>query len=106
MKKLEHSLNFLLKNKIHHHKQEFFIIHQLSKNWQQIVGKEYQKYCQPKSINLNVEKQEIKLTIVAYNSAMAFFLEHNTSLILERIALLYGFKAVGKIIIKQEPKNM
>jgi hypothetical protein len=37
---------------------------------------------------------------------MAFFLEHNTNLILERIALLYGFKAVGKIIIKQEPKNV
>jgi hypothetical protein len=106
MKKLEHSLNYLLKNKLKHNKQEFFIIYQLSKNWQKIIGKEYQQYCQPKSISLNSDKQEIKLTISAYNSAIAFFIENNTSLILERIAILYGFKAVGKIIIKQEPKNV
>jgi hypothetical protein len=106
MKKLEHTIHFLLKNKINHNKQEFFIIHQLSKNWQQIVGKEYHKYCHPESINLNFQQHEIKLVIVAYNSAMAFFLEHNTNLILERIAILYGFKAVGKIIIKQEPRNI
>lgn len=57
------------------------------------------------SLNLNEYKSVGgKLTIGVYNSAVGFFLENNSEIILERIATFYGFKSISKIIIKQEPK--
>ena len=44
-----------------------------------------------------------------YQSSTApsvFFLENNSDIIIERIATLYGFKSINRIIIKQEPKNI
>ena len=33
-------------------------------------------------------------------------LENNSEIIIERIATLYGFKSIAKIIIKQEPRSI
>ncbi|MDX2083285.1 MAG: DUF721 domain-containing protein [Rickettsiales bacterium] len=86
-------------------KKEFILINNLVKNWQEIVGKKYYQFCYPKSVNLNKDKNsKTILTIAVYNSAVGFFLENNSDLIIERIAGFYGFKAIAKIIIKQEPK--
>ncbi len=82
------------------------MINNFAKNWEEIIGKKYAKFCYPKSINFNKDKSGARLTIAVYNSAVGFFLENNSEIILERISSFYGFKSVSKIIIKQEPKNI
>jgi hypothetical protein len=122
---IDRSISKLLKPIFSGSKKEFTIINNLAKNWPAIIGKNYAKFCHPKSIafsknvdnlakdskNNSNQKQnsnsqnKAKLTIAVSNSAVAFFLESSSELIIERIAQLYGYKAIEKIIIKQEPKN-
>jgi len=107
---LDQKLTSLLKPLFHGSKKEFLIINNLVKNWEEIVGKKYSKLCYPKAINFSKTSGEnfsqAKLTIAVHNSSIGFFLENNSEFLLEKIAMLYGFKAVHKIIIKQEPKPL
>lgn len=112
---IDRSISTLLKPIFSGNKKEFTIINNLAKNWQEVIGKNYVKFCYPKSIsfgqNYTNKKQKsdfqnkAKLTIAVTNSAVGFFLESNSEIIIERIARLYGYKAIDKIIIKQEPRN-
>jgi hypothetical protein len=121
---IDRSISKLLKPIFSGSKKEFTIINNLAKNWSEIVGKNYAKFCYPKSVAFNKNsnsakdskdninnkpsfnsQNKAKLTIAVSNSAVAFFLESSNELITERIAQLYGYKAIEKIIIKQEPKN-
>jgi hypothetical protein len=122
---IDRSISKLLKPIFSGSKKEFTIINNLAKKWPEIVGKNYAQFCHPKSVafsknndslikdskNNSSKKQNFntqnkaKLTIAVSNSAVAFFLESSSDLIIERIAQLYGYKAIEKIIIKQEPKN-
>ena len=95
-------------------KKEFILINNLTKNWSDVIGKKYEKLCYPQSIKFGTKsgtkslgaEKTATLTIAVYNSAVGFFLESNSEIILERIAVLYGFKSVAKINIKQEPRNI
>lgn len=90
-------------------KKEILIINNLVKNWEKIVGEKYSTISYPKIVNLSKKNGQIgetKLTIAVFNSAAAFALKNNAELILERIAMLYGYKVINKIIIKQEPKDI
>jgi len=87
-------------------KKEFIIINNLVKNWAQIIGEKYAKFCSPKMVNFDKKHQNIRLTIAVFNSATGFFIENNSEIIIERIATKYGFKSINKIIIKQEPKEI
>lgn len=110
--KLDEALSQCLKPIFEGGKKEFQIINNLTKNWSQIVGKQHAKSCKPKLINLQKNSQNHEnsnqthgiLTIVAFDSATGFFLKNSSEAIIERIATFYGFKAMSKIIIKQEPK--
>lgn len=105
LQSIDQKLAGLLKPLFQGSKKEFILINNLVKNWQEIIGKKYSEFCYPKSINLGKEKGATgKLTVGVYNSAVGFFLENNSELIIERIACFYGYKAISKIIIKQEPR--
>jgi len=107
---IDQKLTTLLKPLFQGSKKEFLIINNLVKNWEEIVGKKYFKLCYPKTINFsknaNVNFSQAKLTIAVHNSSIGFFLENNSEFLLEKIASLYGFKAVHKIVIKQEPRPL
>ncbi|OFW80727.1 MAG: hypothetical protein A2887_05910 [Alphaproteobacteria bacterium RIFCSPLOWO2_01_FULL_40_26] len=103
-KSVEENISYLLKPLFSGNKKEFIIIGNLIKNWEEIVGKKYAKFCHPEKTNFN--KNEKTLTIAVHNAATGFFLKNNSEILLERIATFYGFKAISKIIIKQEPKNI
>lgn len=105
-KSVDETMSHLLKPLFKFDKKKFIIINNLVKNWTQIVGKKFDKYCFPKLVSFEKNSKSVKLTIAVYNSAVGFFLESNSELIIERIACLYGFKAVSRIIIKQEPKQI
>jgi hypothetical protein len=101
---IEENLNLVLQPLFSGSKKEFILINNLVKNWSQIIGKKYAKFCTPKMVSFSKDHKTAKLTIIAYNSAIAFFIENNCELILETIASLYGFKTINKIIIKQQPQ--
>lgn len=102
---IENRLSELLKPIFQSSKKEFILINNLVRNWEEIAGKKYAAMCYPKSVSINKDKLSGgKLTIAVYNSAVGFFLENNSELLTERIAKLYGHKAISNIIIKQEPK--
>ena len=105
LQSIDQKLSSLLKPLFQGSKKEFILVNNLVKNWEEIIGKKYAPFCYPKSVNLGKEKSaDGKLTIGVYNSAVGFFLESSSELIIERIASFYGFKSISRIIIKQEPK--
>lgn len=110
LQSIDSKITNLLKPLFQGSKQEFLIINNLVKNWEEVVGKKYVKLCYPKSVNFTknskTNSSQGKLTIAVYNSTTGFFLENNSEYLLERIAQLYGYKAIHKIIIKQEPKEI
>jgi hypothetical protein len=86
-------------------KKEFITLNNLVKNWTDIIGKKYAKFCYPKAVSFTKYKNaERKLTIAVYNPAAGFFLKNNSEIIIEKIAAFYGFKIISDIIIRQEPK--
>ena len=105
LRSIEDNISSLLKPVFAGSKKEFILINNLAKNWEEVIGKKYAKFCYPKSVSFSKDKKS-KLTIGVYNSAIGFFLENNSEIIIERIATFYGFKSINKIIIKQEPKDI
>jgi hypothetical protein len=107
MQQIDQKLTHLLKPLFQGSKKEFIMINNLVKNWQEIIGKKYAEFCYPKTVQFSKDRASgAKLTIAVYNSAVGFFLENNSEIIIERIASFYGFKSISKIIIKQEPKDI
>lgn len=103
---LEQKFSDLLRPLFVGSKKEFLLINNLTKNWVELVGKKYEKLCYLQSVKFTKAEKTATLTIGVYNPAVGFFLENNSEVIIERIATLYGFKSVSKIIIKQDPKNV
>lgn len=106
---IENSITNLLKPLQKKDKKNFLIISNIIKNWEKVVGKKYAVLCAAKSISVDkkgVNSKKSKLVINVYNPAVGFFLQNNSELILDRIAQLYGYRAVHKIIIKQEAKEI
>lgn len=107
LQSIDQKLTNLLKPIFSGSKKKFILVNNLAKNWSEIIGKKYAELCYPKSVSFGKEvSSNGKLTIAVHNPAVGFFLESNSELILERIAAFYGFKSIGKIIIKQEPKEL
>jgi len=102
---IDEKISHLLKPIAQNNKKHFIVINNLTKNWADIIGEKNSQNCQIESLNFDREGKNGKLTISAHNSAIAFFLQNNSELIIERIASIYGFKSVNKIIIKQEPRK-
>lgn len=106
---LDTKLTSLLKPLFDGNKKEFLIINNLVKNWDEVIGKKYAKLCYPKSVNFmkkdGADFSQARLTIAVYNSSVGFFLQNNSEYLIEKIASLYGFKAINKVIIVQEPKE-
>lgn len=103
---IDQKLSNLLKPLFSGAKKEFIIINNLVKNWPEIIGKKYANSCYPKSINFDKSQKSAKLTIAVHNSSVGFYLENSSEFLLEKIATLYGYKAISRIIIKQEPKQV
>ncbi len=103
---LEQKFSDLLKPLFAGSKKDFILINNLTKNWSEIIGKKYAKLCYPQSVKFAKTEKTATLTVGVYNPSVGFFLESNSESIVERIAVLYGFKSITKIIIKQDPKNI
>ena len=106
LQSIDQKISHLLKPIFLGSKKEFIMINNLIKNWDEIIGKKYAKFCYAKSVSFSKDKSSGKLTIAVYNPAVGFFLDNSSELIIERIASFYGYKSITKIIICQEPKSL
>lgn len=102
---LENNISKLIKPILKKKKDHFRIINDLRKNWQEIIGEKYYQYCYPKKVTINQDKKAV-LFIGSYNSAVAFALEGNQNIILEKIASHFGYKIISNIKISQELKEI
>ncbi|QKX02362.1 DUF721 domain-containing protein [Wolbachia endosymbiont of Dirofilaria (Dirofilaria) immitis] len=71
-------------------------------NWRSIVGVEIAECTKPKKISYvqNVNTGVVYLTVI--NGGKALEIQHMTSLMIERITVFFGYKAVFNIKIRQE----
>jgi hypothetical protein len=104
-KSLEGNVGQILKPVFANKKDDFLVITNFNKNWQQIVGEKCYQFCFPKKVKFEKNKKSNGvLTIGATNSSIAFYLEASTNQIIENIASYYGYKIISEIRIIQEPK--
>lgn len=71
-------------------------------NWQNIVGKEIAECTKPKKISYAQNINSGVLHLVVTNGSKALEIQHMISLIIEKITIFFGYKAVYGIKIKQE----
>ncbi len=103
--KIENSISEVLKPIFTKKKDNFLAINNLNKNWQNIVGEKCWQSCFPKKITFEKNKKNNGvLTISASNASIAFYLEANTSQIIQNIASYYGYKIVDAIRVISEPR--
>jgi len=77
----------------------------LNKNWSNILGEKYYKYCKPKKVFFKKnQKNNGILYLEVYNPVLSMYIDSNKKFILDKINMLFGYKAIGDIKIKQVPK--
>ena len=74
--------------------------------WSLIVGVELANYSSPKKLTFaKNNKYGAMLHVEVYNSGKAMEFSYNSSIIIEKIAMYFGYKAVSQIKIIQKPSN-
>lgn len=71
-------------------------------NWRSIVGEEIAGCTKPKKISYAQNINSGVLHLVVTNGSKALEIQHMVSLIMEKITIFFGYKAVYGIKIKQE----
>ncbi|MDN5247987.1 MAG: DUF721 domain-containing protein [Wolbachia endosymbiont of Tyrophagus putrescentiae] len=71
-------------------------------NWRNIVGAEVAEYAKPKRVLYAQNTNSGVLHLAVTNGGKALEIQHMTSLIIEKITVFFGYKAVYSIKIKQE----
>jgi hypothetical protein len=98
---IKQSLKFLKKE----YDPALLILH---KNWSEIIGGQYCKYCKPEHISFKKTREKNEkngvLYIEVYNSVLSMYIESNKKFVLDKINILFGYKAIIDIKIKQTPK--
>lgn len=104
-KKLEDNVSKIIKPISKKKKDNFIILNNLAKNWENIVGAKYAAFCFPKKLSFNPQNQGT-LFISAFNSSAAFALDSNQNYMLEKIASHFGYKIISAIKISQELREV
>lgn len=77
-------------------KENFIIINNLVKNWENIIEKDLTKSCYP----LNYNSIQKKLIIATTSPLVSFKVKSNSDRLIEKIAIIYGYKIIEKISVK------
>ncbi len=72
-------------------------------NWRNIVGSEISKASEPEKVVFYQNSNSGILHLLVTNSSMALQIQHLSLLIIEKITVFFGYKAVYDIKIKQRP---
>lgn len=99
MKPLSKGVNLILRNLYIKHGGKLFA--EIMLYWPRIVGPEISSSCRPLKIsNQNSIKLPTTLYVEAATSSISTELSYNQMLIIEKIAVYLGRKAIDKIIVK------
>ncbi len=103
MRKLSNEVNNVVKQ-IFSKKGKTFII--ILQNWSQIVDNKFNQHTCPLNISYRMHKNEeiATLHVMAANNTISFELNFYKTLIIDKINLLCGFKAIHQINIKIIPE--
>ena len=74
-------------------------INLISKNWSNIIGDKYAKYC--KIMSISSKDNDFKLSIISHNSSMTFFLRNNIDIIIDKIRCNHSINIKDISIINQ-----
>lgn len=77
-------------------------------SWPELVGERLSLKCEPLKINwprktATSQSSDAATLIVKVESAFALDLQHLAPILIERINARYGWKAIGKVVLKQGP---
>ncbi|WP_339046615.1 DUF721 domain-containing protein [Candidatus Mesenet endosymbiont of Agriotes lineatus] len=72
-------------------------------NWRNIVGSEISRVSEPEKVVFYQNTNSGILHLLVTNSSMALQIQHLSLLIIEKITVFFGYKAVYDIKIKQRP---
>lgn len=76
----------------------------ITTDWHNIVGSNISKYSNPVKLQFNSNDQtDGILHVEVYNSSIAMEMTYMQPMILEKIAIFYGYKSISRIKIKQKP---
>lgn len=78
-------------------------INLIARNWNDIIGTKYVNYC--KLMSIASRSNQLKLTIISYNSAMTFFLRNNIDIIIEKIKQTLSID-IADISIINQPQDL
>lgn len=76
---------------------------QLVVEWPQVVGAELSAYCWPEKLSFSPGKKTDGTLTIAVENGFALELQHMQPVILERVNVYYGYRAVTRLAITQRP---
>jgi hypothetical protein len=69
------------------------------------MGSSYCKFCNPEKITFQKNKKgDGVLYVKVFNNIASFYIVNNVDIIVEKINVLYGYRIVKDIKVKQDPK--
>lgn len=77
---------------------------QLKLHWKEIIHKPLSEYSRPAKVIFDKYNKQGTLYISVNNGSVALEIQYLISIILEKIAILFGYKIIHNIKIKQEIK--
>lgn len=101
---IKNSMNFLLKEKLKSPK--FTALSKIYSNWEKIVGQKYLNYSYPSKITLDNEQKHGSLYVVSSNPIASFYLNNNKIYVLEKINTFFGYNAIQKIYVIENPMEI
>lgn len=71
------------------------------RDWQNIVGPELARHSMPKKLAFPRGRTEEGMLTILVQSGFALPLQYQTPLILERLAVYFGYRAIARIMVQQ-----
>jgi hypothetical protein len=82
---------------------KFNFLYTIAKNWKGIVGKKYEDYCKVEKVTLTNENRQGNVYVISYNSSVSFYLNNNKEYIIEKLNVVFGYRAVLNLFVKEIP---
>ena len=103
LKTVDQTITNLIKPRSKSQSKKLNAINLIARNWNDIIGTKYVNYC--KLMSIASRSNQLKLTIISYNSAMTFFLRNNIDIIIEKIKQTLSID-IADISIINQPQDL
>jgi hypothetical protein len=84
-------------------KKKGFIHTRLIAEWEQVAGKELAALCHPIEVKFPRGKKDNGTLVLMVDSGSALMIQHQQGLLLEKLAIYFGYRAITKLVLKHQP---